>query len=149
MSRFAFCPCRMPNRKRMEVKDGFALRSLPCFCVGGTDHIKHQAKWRKPFHFPDMFQQTFRFVSVFRGADRLFLSAAAFVYPLIASEAEAAANSESHTSPRVKHALRFGSTLTPFCFRHDSHFSRGHSFCDVETLLSCRAAGSLRRPANL
>lgn len=51
---------------------------------------------RNHFHFPDMFRETFRFVSVSRGADRMFLSAAVFVYLLIASEAEAAANSERH-----------------------------------------------------
>lgn len=75
--------------------------ALPCArsrVSASEEHIALNTRQngRNHFHFPDMFRETFRFASVSRGVNRMFLSTAVFVYLLIASEAEAAANSERH-----------------------------------------------------
>lgn len=81
----------------MEVKDDFALRSLPCFCVVATRRIKQQAE-NLPFS---------RHVSSNIWVCVTFLYKRSDVFiPLSGSEAEAVANSESHTchGERLVHA---------------------------------------------
>lgn len=149
MSRFTFCLCRTSNRKRMEVKDDFAQRSLPCFSVGGTDCIKHQTKRRKAILFSRRSKTHLGFFQFLEKPIGRF-------YPLLFLFTPSFPQKQKlWPAVKVTHVM-MSEACTPFLWYFGlfllsprQPFSRGHSICDVETLGSCRAAGSLRHIANL